>query len=459
MAASYHILYDAVMAERYDVIVVGGGVTGAGVARDCAMRGLRTVLLERGKPGMATTVSSTHLIHGGLRYLLYDRLTTHTTCWDSGHIIRIAAPLLHRLPILWPVYRGHDHGLETVETLLEVYDYFTHMKGGKTHLRLSPEETLKLVPGLKAEGLLGAVAFDEWWIDPIALVESNLESARRHGAEIRAGVGVTGLLRSIGRVDGVIADDREIRAPITINAAGPWVDRVARMAGARIPLRLQKGTHLQYKEKLVPVGLLLEAEGGGRYVFVVPSPQGTLVGPTDLAAPEDPDLVATTDDEVSYLLKSVKRYFPAFPERYDATTIGARPILGQAGSEKLLSREFEVFDHGKRDGLEGLLTIGGGKMSDFRVMAEAVTNLACLKLGQPHACPTYRETLDGKPVGEIPSFPKPAPALKRFLRRHPRLRELHALGYLGAAFAGHAARRLTHTDGLATADQLRAYYK
>jgi glycerol-3-phosphate dehydrogenase len=451
-------LYDVVMADRYDVIVIGGGVTGAGVARDCAMRGLRTILFERGRPGMATTVSSTHLIHGGLRYLLYDRLTTHTTCWDSGHIIRIARPLLHRLPILWPVYRGHDHGLETVETLLEVYDYFSGMKGGKKHLRLSPEETLKLVPGLSRKDLLGALSFDEWWIDPVALVDANLESARRHGAEIKGNEGVTELIRSIGRVDGVVAGGREVRAPVTINAAGPWVDKVARLAGARIPLRLQKGTHLQYNETLVPVGLLLEAQGGGRYVFVVPSPQGTLVGPTDLAAPEDPDQVATTEDEVRYLLASVKRYLPAFPDRYDATTIGARPILGQAGSEKLLSREYEVFDHGRRDQLEGLLTIGGGKMSDFRVMAETVTNLACLKLKQPHACPTFKETLDGKPVGEIPSFPKPAPALKKFLRSHPRLRELHALGHLGVAFAGHFARRAFDSNGHATAEQLRAYY-
>lgn len=447
------------MSDQFDVVVVGGGVTGAGVARDCAMRGLRTLLLERGRPGMATTVSSTHLIHGGLRYLLYDRLTTHTTCWDSGHIIRIAGPLLHRLPILWPVYADHTHGLETVETLLEVYDHFQEMKGGRRHLRLSAEETLRLVPGLQAKGLRGAVSFDEWWIDPIALVNANLDSARRHGAEVATDSPVTGLLRSMGRIDGVQAGDRQIRAGVTINAAGPWVDRVAQMAGTRIPLRLQKGTHLRYDDKLTPVGLLLEAVDRGRYVFVVPSPQGTLVGPTDLPAPEDPDAVATTPDEVSYLLASVRRYLPAFPERFTETTIGARPILGQAGSEKLLSREYEVFDHARRDGLEGLLTIGGGKMSDFRVMAEAVTDLACAKLKHPAVCTTFRETLDGRTVGSIPEFPKAAPSLKRFLRRHPRLREWHALGHLGVAFARHLALRAAGAGSLSiTAEDVSAYY-
>lgn len=447
------------MSDSFDVVVVGGGVTGAGVARDCAMRGLRTLLLERGKPGMATTVSSTHLIHGGLRYLLYDRLTTHTTCWDSGHIIRIARPLLHRLPIVWPVYADHTHGLETVETLLEVYDRFQEMKGGKRHLRLSVEETLRLVPGLRAEGLRGAIAFDEWWIDPIALVEANLDSARRHGAEVVTGEAVTGLLRSMGRIDGVVAGDRQIRAGVTINAAGPWVDKVAQLAGAHIPLRLQKGTHLRYGERITPVGLLLEAVDRGRYVFVVPSPQGTLVGPTDLPAPEDPDAVKTTPDEVAYLLASVRRYLPAFPERFAETTIGARPILGQAGSEKLLSREYEVFDHGTRDNLQGLLTIGGGKMSDFRVMAEAVTDLACAKLNHPALCTTFRETLAGEPVTDIPQFAQARPGLKRFLRRHPRLREWHAMGHLGVAFARHLARRAAGAGSLRiTAEDVASYY-
>ncbi|MEK7857999.1 MAG: FAD-dependent oxidoreductase [Elusimicrobiota bacterium] len=446
------------MSEHFDVVIVGGGVTGAGVARDCAMRGLKTLLLERGAPGRATTESSTHLIHGGLRYLLYDRLTTHTTCWDSGHIVRIARPLLQRLPILWPVYRGQSHGLETVETLLEVYDGFQKMKGGRPHLRLTAGETLRLVPGLKADGLKGALAFDEWWVDPVGLVEKNLESARRFGAEVRSGTAVTGLLRSIGRIDGVSTDKGDIRAGVVINAAGPWVDKVAVMAGTRIPLRLQKGTHLIYKEKLVPVGLLLEAAGGGRYVFVVPSPQGTLVGPTDLAAPEDPDEVRSSPEELRYLLDSVKLYLPSFPQRYDATIVGARPILGQAGSEKLLSREFEVFDHGSRDGLEGFLTIGGGKMSDFRVMAESVTSLACRKLGVPNYCRTHLETLEGQPVGEIPSFPRPSKPLKNFLRRHPRLRELHALAYLGGALGRHLARKAAGGAPVTGAEALKAHF-
>jgi glycerol-3-phosphate dehydrogenase len=173
-------------SEFFDAIVIGGGITGAGVLRDLALRGAKTVLVEKGELGQATTASSSQLIHGGLRYLLYDRLTTHATCWDSGHIVRIARPLLTRLPILWPVYRDHRRGLETVETLLESYDGFQRMKEGKKHLRLSALETRRLVPGLKEDGLVGGLLFDEYWVDAVQLVRANVASAvarGRHGAD------------------------------------------------------------------------------------------------------------------------------------------------------------------------------------------------------------------------------------------------------------------------------------
>jgi glycerol-3-phosphate dehydrogenase len=137
----------------------------------------------------------------------------------------------------------------------------------------------------------------------------------------------------------------------------------------------------------------------------------------------------------------VKRYFKDWPDQPDSTIVGARPILGQPGAEKLLSRDFEVFDHETRDGISGLLTIGGGKMSDYRVMAEAAVDAACRKLGSAARGTTQTVTLDGRPVGDIPDFSPPSRGLKNFLKTKPRLRELHALGHLGAAFALHTARR------------------
>ncbi len=448
------------MADSFDVAVIGGGVTGAGVARDAALRGLKVALVERAEPGGATTSASTHLIHGGVRYLLYDRLTTHATCWDSGHIVRTAGDLLRRLPIVWPVYKGHSRGLETVETLLEEYDRFQPMKYGRPHLRLSAQTCLKIVPGLKAEGLRGALVFDEWWVDAQSLAARTLASARRAGAEAFTRTPAEAILREGARVVGVRAGGRDLRAKLVINAAGPWVDRVARLAGASLPLRLMKGTHLIWKDPaLVPVGLLVEAVDRGRYVFVVPSPLGTWVGPTDIPGPDDPDATRTTPDETEYLLKSVRLYFPNWPRTPDATIVGSRPILGQPGSEKLLSRDFEVFDHETRDGVPGLLTIGGGKMSDYRVMAETAVDAACRKLGVETRGTTQDFTLDGRSVGPIPEFPRPSRGLKRFLRKHPRLREAHALAYLGAGLGAHLARRAVGLCPLADEDEFRRRYE
>jgi len=443
----------------YDLLVIGGGVTGAGVARDAALRDLSVAVVERGEPGGATTAASTHLIHGGVRYLLYDRLTTHATCWDSGNIVRTAKEQLARLPILWPVYRGHSRGLETVETLLEEYDKFQPMKYGRPHLRLSPEATLRLVPGLEAEGLRGALVFDEWWVDAQKLAARTLDSARSAGAEVFARTPAESLLREGGRVVGARAGGRDIRAKLVVNAAGPWVDRVARLAGASLPLRLMKGTHLIWKNpKLVPFGLLVEAVDRGRYVFVVPSPLGTWVGPTDIPGPDDPDATRTTADEIDYLSRSVRLYFPDWPAGPDSTIVGSRPILGQPGAEKLLSRDFEVFDHEERDGIAGLLTIGGGKMSDYRVMAEAAVDAACLKLGVKTRSITSTLTLDGRPVGEIPSWTPPSAELKDFLKTRPYLREAHALAYLGAAFAKHLARRAGGLCPISDAEEFRRRY-
>lgn len=443
----------------YDLVVVGGGVTGAGVARDAALRGLRVALAERGRPGGGTTAASTHLIHGGVRYLLYDRLTTHSTCWDSGHIVRTAGDLLTRLPIVWPVYADHARGLETVETLFEEYDRFQPMKYGRPHLRLTPEACLRLVPGLKAEGLRGALVFDEWWVDAEKLAAKTLDSARAAGAEVLLDTPVEAILRDGPRAAGVRAGGRDLRSRLVINAAGPWVDRVAKLAGAGLPLRLMKGTHLIWKDpKRVPVGLLLEAADRERYVFVVPSPLGTWVGPTDLPGPGDPDQTRTEPQEVDYLLRSVKRYFKDWPSTPDRTIVGSRPILGQPGAEKLLSRDFEVFDHEARDGVPGLLTIGGGKMSDYRVMAEATVDAACRKLGLATRGTTHALTLDGRPVGPIPEFLPPAPGFKNFLKTRPRLRELHSLAHLGAAFGAHLARRAAGLTPLGDEAEFRRRY-
>ncbi len=444
---------------KFDVVIVGGGITGAGLARDCARRGLKSLVLDKSLPGRATTAASSHLIHGGLRYLLYDRLTTHTTAWDAGNIIRIAPELVTRLPILWPVYKDHLHGIETVETLLEEYDGFQRMKGGLSHLRMDAAATREIIPGLVGEGLVGSIAFDEWRVDAVGLVEANLEAAQRDGIEVRSNTTVEALLRNDdGRVCGVTANGENIEAGVVINAAGPWVDQIAALGGADVPIRIRKGTHLVYNKPLTPVGLLIEAIDKKRHVFVLPHATGTLVGPTDLEHDGSPETMRSEDEEISYLIDSVRRYLPDFPENYASTMVGARPILGQAANEKLLSREFQVIDHAATDGIEGFVTIAGGKMSDFRLMAKETVDAACSKLGKTTTCTSHRETLKGKPITTIPHFDRPWRPLKKFLRIFPRLREIHALAYLGARLALHYLRKISGNLPYADAKAFREHY-
>jgi glycerol-3-phosphate dehydrogenase len=447
---------------EYDVLIIGGGITGAGALRDCALRGLKAICIEKATPGQATTAASTHLIHGGIRYLLYDRLTTHTTAWDAGNIVRIAGDMLHRTPILWPLYKGQQYGPEIVETLIEAYAPFQRMKGGLKHLRLNATETAKLLPGIRTEGLLGGISFDEYWLDAEGLVQRCFDAAQRHGGKLMTHAEVTGLIIDGQTVKGVrikelVKGESEIHAKVVLNAAGPWVDKITRMGGIKTPLRLRKGTHLVYNRRLFETGMLLEAVDRGRYIFVVPFPGGTLVGPTDLDTKNDPDHLRTDEEEIKYLLASMRRYFPDFPEDFSTTTVGARPILGQEGNEKLLSREYDILDHALRHGLHGFTSIAGGKLSDFRLMSKDAVDVVCAKLGRTEECTTHKTTLDDQPVENIPDFPRAWRPLKKFLRNYPRLRELYSLAFLGMGLVVHTLRRLRGRN-LTNAGEFRRHY-
>jgi glycerol-3-phosphate dehydrogenase len=448
------------------VVILGAGITGAGAARDLALRGIPVVVVDVGRPGRGTTAASTHLIHGGLRYLLYDRLTTHATCWDSGHIVRAARPLLTRLPILWPLYAGHRHGRITVEALVASYDKLQVMKEGRPHLRVNAETVRALFPAIAPEGLQGGVLFDEWWVDPVKLVEANLESARRRGARVVTEVGGVELEKESGRVTAVRWTGPEgrpekVSAAVVVNAAGPWGAEVADRAGARLELTLRKGSHLVYAGTPAclagsprPMGLLLEAEDRERYVFVIPAGGMTLVGPTDMDTFSPAGELRVEDEEVRCLLASARRYFPDFPDRFDGTMVGARPLLKQTGASRLLSREYAVVDHATQDGVSGFVTITGGKMSDYRLMGEALGDHVAALLGIHRPSVSHRETLAGALVPPPPEYPRPSPELRAILRTRPRLRQAHALGHLALSLG----RVLLRPRGDSSLEEVKAHY-
>ena len=383
-----------------DAIIIGGGVTGAGLARDLSLRGLSVLLLEKGDWGGGASGSSSWMIHGGPRYLEFDWDTTRLSCIDAGHIVRIARHLVHRVPFLLPVLPDDKNNLERMETAMEVYDRFQPLKGSHPHVRLSAAEARRLEPGL-SDRVVGAVTMEEWGIDPHRLAWANVQDALAHGARAHNHCEVRELVRDGATVLGVryrAADGAvvEERARMVVNAAGPWVPAVAALAGLQVELRPAKGIHLVYDRRISNFSISAEAIDGRDLIMVGHGPF-TILGTTDDDYYGDLDAPDVTTDEVDYLLQAVERVFPAIRQyRPVRATSGVRPTLAKwRRYEDDLSRRYEIFDHELRDRVAGLVTIAGGKLSMFRLMAEQTADLVCRKLELEAPCRTAELALPG----------------------------------------------------------------
>jgi len=381
----------------YDLAVIGGGIAGLGVFESAGRAGLKAVLLERGAPGRATTAVTSGLLHGGLRYLPYDVGTSWLMCREIERLRGERPDLLTRRSFLWPVYRGEGVRLRLVEALHDEYDLFAGMRGASRHARLSPEEAAAFLPGLRKEGLVGAVAFDEWSVDVPGLVGALARAGAEAGGEIVEGRRVARLRAEGGRIAAAGLDDgREIAARVFVNAAGPWAEEVARLAGASmVRLRLRKGVHLVIPGEPPPHGLIFRGPGGRR-IGVYPRAGETWVGPTDEAHDGSPDAASVSEREKEDIRVALARVLPELAARPCRAAVGLRPIPRQAGAAFLLSREHHVFDHAA-EGLENLLTLAGGKLTTYRPMGEDVVAAVLKKLGRPAAAPAPAKEQRGMP--------------------------------------------------------------
>ena len=385
--------------SAHDVVVIGGGITGAGVARDLSLRGLSVLLLEKGDYGAGTSGASSWMIHGGPRYLEFDWDTTRLSTRDAGYIVTIARNIVYRVAFVIPVMPHDKNNIERMETAMEVYDRFQPLKKSHAHVRLTTEEALQIEPGLTHD-MVGAVTMEEWGVDPHRLVYANVEDAVAHGARALNHTRVTELLKDGGAVIGVryqTADgvSSEARARVVVNAAGPWVPEVCGMAGTKVELRPAKGIHIVYPHRISNFAISCESIDG-RDLLMVSHAGFTLLGTTDDDFYGDLDSVDVLADEVEYLLQAFERVFPAI-RRYRAvrTTAGVRPTLFKWRSyEDELSRRYEIFDHAS-DGVNGFVTIAGGKLSMYRLMAEETSDAVCRKLGHQAPCTTATTPLPG----------------------------------------------------------------
>ncbi|HTM44551.1 MAG TPA: glycerol-3-phosphate dehydrogenase/oxidase [Polyangiaceae bacterium] len=393
-----------------DVIVIGGGVNGTGVARDLSLRGLKVALFERNDISFGASGNSSGMIHGGPRYLTHDPDVTHSSCLDSGHIQRIAPHLLFRIPFLMPVHRERPNAriaLTLLDAFFEAYDRYQPLKHGKPHTRLSAEDLRTLEPGLTAN-TVGGVSFDEWGIDGSRLCIASAVDAIEHGASVCVHTEVTEILRHPdGAVRGVRIRDRitgaraELTAPVVVNATGAWAPLTASLGGLpaeRARVRPGKGIHIFFERRLLNYALIANAIDG-RMVFVQPWQNMTVVGTTDDDYYGDLDNVIATTDEVRYLLEAVADIFPAIRSaRAIGTWAGVRPTLYEWGrNEDELSREHQIVDHTEH-GAPGLFSMLGGKLASYRLFSEELSDVVAGRLGVKARSTTHQKPLPG---GEI----------------------------------------------------------
>ena len=379
-----------------DLLVIGGGIIGAGIARDAALRGLSVALVEQDDFASGTTSRPTRLIHGGLRYLeLFDFALVRSDMREREILLRIAPHLVFPLPFLLPLYRPSLWYQAKLRIGMQLYDALSLDKTLPKRKWLGRDETLAAEPALDGDGLTGAWRFYDAQVPLVErLVIENIIDASDHGALVLNHARANSYLRDGDRVGGAAVLDRmagvelEVRARLTVNATGPWLDRtIAPLRSTAKPLlRLTKGIHL-ITPRATQQAHVLFAKRDGRLFFVVPWLDATIVGTTDTDYDGDPASAAATEEDVRYLQEEARRAFPNAPfDEIYFTWAGVRALVREEGvSEGQVSRKHALFDHQRRDGIAGVLSVLGGKITAYRAIAEEVTDLAARKLGREGA--------------------------------------------------------------------------
>ena len=390
----------------FDAVVIGGGIAGAGVARELALRGASVALFEKGDFASGTSSRSSKLIHGGLRYLeLGDFKLVRESLREKKTLERLAPHLVRPLPFLVPVYRGSRRGLITVRIGLWLYDLLNPGKTTERYRVLRPVDVLAREPAISADGLRGAgFYFDDLLVFPERLCLENALSAVRHGARAHNYCEVVEVMRGARGIEGVRVRDllseqvHAVRASVVVNCAGPWVDRMREMAGltAERPrvLRTTKGIHCLLP-RITDRAVYVSGEDE-RMIFVIPWREFSLVGTTDTDFDGDPDRLWATHDEVTYLLAAAQRALPdprVALERVTYTYAGVRPLSWEGdASASRVSRQHKVIAEGP-DGR--FLSVTGTKLTCFRSLAEEVGNQVMRALDRPARSTSARVTLDG----------------------------------------------------------------
>jgi glycerol-3-phosphate dehydrogenase len=405
------------LGPKVDVLVVGGGVNGSGIARDAARRGLSVAVVEMNDVASGTSSASSKLVHGGLRYLEMGEFSLVFEAVSERRILMDVAPhLVNPLGFLFPIYEGSRHKPWVVNAGMWVYDGLSLFRSPKLHRNLDAAALAVEEPALRREGLKGAPLYYDCATDDARLTLETALDAILAGAVISTWTKAISLLKDDrGRVCGAVVENRhtgelrEVRASVVVNASGPWTDRVLAMSRPRAEgpmLRPTKGVHIVVPREKLPLehALLASHPRDGRVLFGIPwRPDATYIGTTDTDYEGDPSDVHATRADVDYLIDAMRAYAPNHPLTHDdvlSTWAGLRPLVRppEAGlGESAVSREHTI-----TVGEDGLITIAGGKLTTYRRMSAEVVDTAVKLLHLQAALPsalmpahTDREPLPG----------------------------------------------------------------
>ena len=375
--------------KKFDLIIIGGGITGAGVARDAALRGLKVGLIEANDYAFGTSSRSSKLIHGGIRYLenmefhlVFEALNERTKLFE------IAPHLVHPLRFMIPLYENSRVGMFKMGLGMWFYDALSLFQAPEMHERLNPKKSMERMPILEPAHLKGSFIYSDAYMDDDRLVHETLRSANEAGAVCVNYVKVQSsqFNTESGKVTGILAQDTltqkqfSISATHVISTTGPWTDLVGEklVNDWKEILRPTKGVHLTFRRERLPLtsAVVMAAEKSDRIVFAIPRHEMVIVGTTDTDFKGRPEDAVVTVEDVKYLLEITNKYFPGSELKAKdivASYVGVRPLVkDDSGSEGKTSREHAIL-HDKR----GFTFVAGGKYTTYRLMSEQIVDQVC----------------------------------------------------------------------------------
>jgi glycerol-3-phosphate dehydrogenase len=397
------LAWTKLQSGRFDLLIVGGGITGAGTARDAALRGLTVALVEADDWASGTSSRSSRLVHGGVRYLEHGHLhLVFEASRERRTLLQIAPHLVRPLQFTWPVYRGARIPRWKLRAGLLAYDALSLFRNVGTHRGISARDILARQRGMRSEGLVGGAQYWDASTDDVRLTLANVLSAAEAGAVVVNHAPVVAFLHdSAGAIRGATVRDAgsgaltSIEARVVVNATGPWSDITRRLDDGveHAAVLGSKGVHIAVPRERVPVtdAITLLHPTDGRVFFILPSPVHTIVGTTETPSENGPDAVRANRRDVQYLLDAANHFFPAAkltPADAISAWAGIRPLVSGGGtSANDASREHHI-----ARAASGLISVTGGKLTTYRAMASEITDRVELALGR--ARPTLSMTGD-----------------------------------------------------------------